>query len=180
MRRHRDGSSSGVPVRTNAFSPEFLEQLHDSPEPLTAAEADLAGPWKVEAVGGPPGAFAVLREWESLERGDDPEAIFLDKETAALCAAILCLIDREPLFHLDSEPSPGAPVAGGFPVAAVFGEQGTRVCGWLRRFNPQVIEALHLAEGLVRTPRSLAEVSLAAGGGALSQVGRYLAEQQRE
>ncbi len=55
-----------------------------------------------------------------------------------------------------------------------------RVCGWLRRFNPQVVEALHVAEGLVRTPRSLAEVNLAAGGGALDQVGRYLAEQQRD
>jgi hypothetical protein len=180
MPSHRDGSSSRVPTRPNAFAPEFLEQLHESPEPLTAAEADLAGPWKVETIAGPPGVFAVLREWESVERGDDPEAVFLDKETAALCAAVLCLIDREPLFQLDGEPAPDAPVAGGFPVAAVFGEQGSRVCGWLRRFNPQVVEALHLAEGLVRTPRSLAEVNLAAGGGALAQVGRLLAERQRD
>jgi hypothetical protein len=180
MHRHRNGSSSRVPTRPNAFSIEFLEHLHDSPEPLTAAEADLAGPWKVEAVPGPLGGFAVLRDWESLERGDEPEAVFLDMETAALCAAILCLIGREPLFHLGEEPSPGAPIAGGFPVAAVFGEQGTRVCGWLRRFNPQVIETLHLAEGLVRTPRSLAEINLAAGGRALAQIGRYLAERQQD
>ncbi len=179
MRRQSD-SSSRVPTRPNAFSTEFLEQLHDSPEPLTAAEADLAGPWKVEAIPGPLGGFAVLREWESPERGDEPEAVFVDHETAGLCAAILCLIGREPLFHLGEEPSPGAPVAGGYPVAAVFGEQGMRVCGWLRRFNPQVVEALHLAEGLVRTPRSLAEVNLAAGGGALSQVGRYLAGRQQD
>jgi len=36
------------------------------------------------------------------------------------------------------------------------------------------VEALGLFEGLVRTPRSLAEVNAAAGAGALAQVGRYL------
>jgi hypothetical protein len=107
MHRRNDGSS--VPARRpNAFSPEFLEQLRDTPEPLTAAEADLAGPWRVEAVAGHPGAFAVLREWECLERGDLPEAVFLDKETAMLCAALLPLVDRELLFHLATEAEPGA------------------------------------------------------------------------
>jgi hypothetical protein len=181
MQRHRDGSSSRVPSRPNAFSPDFLEQLQDTPEPLTAAEADLAGPWKVEPVPIPCGGFAVLREWESLAQGDLPEAVFVDEETAALCAAVLCLIDREPLFHLrqEEESGPAVPLPAGYPVTAVFGEEGPRDCGWLRRFNPAIVAALHLVEALVRTPRSLAEVNLAAGGGALEQVGRYLAERRQ-
>ncbi len=178
-RRNNDGSS--VPARCpNAFSPEFLEQLRDSPEPLTAAEADLAGPWRVEAVPGQPGGFAVLREWESLEKGDLPEAVFVDKETALLCAALLPLIDRESLFHLGEEADSGSPGGAGYPVSAVYGEQGPRVCGWLRHFQLQIVAALHLLEGLVRLPRSLAEVNRAAGGGALEQVGRYLAERQED
>ena len=179
MQRHRDGNSSRVPSRPNAFSPEFLEQLHEDPEPLTAGEADLAGPWKVEAVPEPGGGFAVLREWESQERGDVPEAVFVDEETAILCAAVLCLIEREPLFHLAEEAAPDAPLPAGYPVTAVYGEQGPRVCGKLRRFNPAVVVALHLIEALVRRPRSLAEVILAAGAGALEQVGRYLAERRQ-
>jgi hypothetical protein len=181
MRRHSDGNSSRVPSRPNAFSPEFLEQLNEDPEPLTAAEADLAGPWKVEAVPAPAGGFAVLREWESLGRGDLPEAVFVDKETAALCAAILCLIEREPLFHLEEKEGegPAGALPAGYPVTAVFGEEGPRECGWLRRFNPAIVAALHLVEALVRTPRSLAEVNLAAGGEALAQVGRYLAERRQ-
>jgi hypothetical protein len=175
MRRHENGTSTGVPVRPNAFSPEFLQHLEETPEPLTAGEADLSGPWKVEEMAGPPGRFAVLREWESVERGDVPEAVFVDRETAALCAAVLGLVGREPLFQLKEEAAPE-----GFPVAAVFGDQGTRVCGWLRQFKLQVVAGLHLAEGLARTPRSLAEVNLAAGGGALAQVGRYLAERRQE
>jgi hypothetical protein len=183
-RRTNDGSSVPAPRpnRPNAFAPEFLEQLRDTPEPLTAAEADLAGPWKVEPVPGHPGSYAVLREWESLERGDLPEAVFLDEETAALCAAGLPLSHRELLFHLAEVEQRDAPVAAGsagYPVSAVYGEQGPRVCGWLRHFNLQLVRDLHLLEALVRRPRSLAEVNLAAGGGALDQVGRFLAERQR-
>ena len=183
-RRSENGSSVSAPPsnRPNAFSPEFLEQLRDTPEPLTAAEADLAGPWKVEPGPGQPGAYAVLREWESLERGDVPEAVFLDEETATLCAAGLPLSDRELLFHLTAEEQRDVPAAAGsagYPVSAVYGEQGPRVCGWLRRYNLQLVRDLHLLEALVRRPRSLAEVNLAAGGGALEQVGRFLAERQR-
>ena len=177
-RRTNDGSSVPAP-RPNAFSTEFLEQLRDTPEPLTASEADLAGPWKVEPVPGHPSTYAVLREWESLERGDLPEAVFLDEETAALCAAGLPLFDRELLFHLTQEAQRDAPVAAGHPLSAVYGEQGPRVCGWLRHFNLEIVIGLHLLEALIRQPRSLAEVNLAAGPGALEQVGRYLAERQR-
>ena len=180
MRRHENGSSSSVPARPNAFSSAFLEQLQDSPEPLTAGEADFSGPWKVEPMGGPPALFAVLREWESVERGDVPEAVFLDQETAWLFAAILPVSGREPLFHQEKASPADAPLEGSHPLRAVYGDQGPRVCGWVRRFNPQAVAALHFAEGLIRMPRSLAEVNLAAGGVALEQVGRYLAERQRD
>jgi hypothetical protein len=43
---------------------------------------------------------------------------------------------------------------------------------------PRAAFALHLLEGLVRSPQLLAEVVFAAGAGALAQVGRYLAARQ--
>jgi hypothetical protein len=181
MRRPtQDGSSTPrVSTPPNAFDSAFLEQVQAEEEPLTAAEADLSGPWKLEALppdAGWPGAFAVLRVWESLDRGDLPEAVFLHRETALLCAAALPLVEREPLFHLHDEPAAGAPLPGGHPVSSLYGEQGVVVRGWLRRFQPELVEALHLLEGLVRAPHHLADVGCAAGGGALHHLGRILAE----
>ena len=162
------------PVRTPSH-PTFLEQLQATNEPLTAAESDLAGPWKLEAV---PATRARRRPAHLGEprRGRHPDAVFRHRETAALGAALLPLVGREPLFHLseDPDPDPSGPLAGGYPVVAVFGEQGPAVSGWLPWYHPEIVEALGLFEGLVRTPRSLAEVNAAAGAGALAQVGRYL------
>jgi hypothetical protein len=86
------------------------------------------------------------------------------------------LVEREPLFHLHDEPAAGAPLPGGHPVTSLYGEQGVVVRGWLRRFHPELVAALHLLEGLVRAPHHLADVGCAAGGGALHHLGRILAE----
>jgi hypothetical protein len=101
MRDPHDGNSPRVSTTPpNAFDPTFLARVQEGDEPLTAAEADLAGPWKIEPCLDHPGAVAVLRAWESQEKGDLPEAVFWHDETATLCAALLPLIEREPLFHL--------------------------------------------------------------------------------
>ena len=174
-----DGSSVFTLTPPNAFSPDFLEQVQAEEEPLTAAEADLAGPWKVEPLapeGGRPGAFAVLRLWESMEKGDLPAAVFLHRETAVLCTALLPLLDREPPFSLEEETASDGPLPGGFAVAAMYGEQGWIARGWVRLFRPEVALGLGLLEGLVRSPLLLAAVVEAAGGNAVSQVGRLLPE----
>jgi hypothetical protein len=174
-----DGSSVPVPTAPNAFSPDFLDEVQGEAEPLTASEADLAGPWKLEPLHpdlGWPGAVAVLRLWESLDKGDLPEAVFLHLESAALCAALLPLLGREPLFHLHDQPAAAAPLPGGYPLLAMFGEQGPTPRGWLRIYRPEVAAGLHLFEGLTRSPLHLATVGDAAGGMALSHVGRLLAE----
>jgi hypothetical protein len=174
-----DGISVSTPTPPNAFDATFLTQVQAEEEPLTAAEADLAGPWKLEPLhpdAGWPGAVAVLRLWESTEKGDLPEAVFLHQETAALCAVLLSLIEREPLFHLHDQPAATAPLPGGHPILSMYGEQGPVVRGWLRRYRPEVTAGLHLLEGLTRSPFHLATVGDAAGGCALTHFGRLLAE----
>ncbi len=52
------------------------------------------------------------------------------------------------------------------------------VCGWLARYQPEIVTALHHLEGLARVPQGLAEVLRAAGPGALAQIGRILAVRQ--
>jgi len=170
MRHRNESSSPSSSPLDNVFSPAYLARLHERDEVLTAGEAEYAGPWKCEAVPGRPGAVAVLRAWESLDRGDAPEAIVWHAETALLLAAILPLVSREMLFHLSEEEEPD-----GFPISAVYGEQGVQVAGWLRRYEPGLAAALHLAEALVRNPAALARLLQAAGGGAIEQVGCILA-----
>jgi len=100
----------------NAFTIEFLRRLDESGEPDGAHEADVAGPWAVRPVPyrGATG-FALLREWESLEAGDVPYAVFSRREVALLAAAVLPATGRELLFRLDTEPD-----AEGFPLLASF------------------------------------------------------------
>jgi len=170
MRNRTDSTSPSAPAPlVNVFSKAFLDCLAERDESLTAGEPDLAGPWKHEPLPGLPGAVAVLRAWED-SAVDTPEGVFWHPETARLLALALPLLGREPLFHLAETESPE-----GYAVSAVYGEQGSETAGWLRRYEPRVVEALHLFEGLTRWPAALAALLEVAGPGALEQVGRILA-----
>jgi hypothetical protein len=96
----------------NAFTTDFLSRVDEIGEPDGAHEADVAGPWVIVPVRQRGGAgFAVLREWESLEDGDLPYAIFRRRETALLAAAMLPATGREPVYRLATDPDPA-----GFPL----------------------------------------------------------------
>jgi hypothetical protein len=169
------GKSTSPSGRTprSIFSAEFLKLLDERDGVLTATEAAYAGPWKTEPVPGRPGRVAVLRAWEDLDAGDVPQGVFLHDEWAILFAALLPLVQREPLFHLGTEAGPE-----GYPVTAVFGEQGPQVAGWLPRFEPRLLAALHLLASVVASPAALAAM-MAAAGSALAQSGRILAAEAR-
>jgi hypothetical protein len=173
MRSSRNGSSVPASPLDNAFSPRYLARLRERDDSLTAAEAELAGPWKIEPVPGRPGAVAILRVWEDLAIGDPPVAVLWHLETARLLSVLLPAIDREPLFHLEEQEG-----EEGFPLVSMYGEQGPQVAGWLDRYEPRWAEGLHLLEAIVRSPWALATLLEAAGPGAEEQVGRIRARRQ--
>jgi hypothetical protein len=177
MRSSGQSSTPSVPPASpslaNAFSPSYLALLREREDTLTAAEAELSGPWKMEPILRQPGAVALLRAWEDLEAGDAPVAVLWHLETARLLSVLLPAIDREPLFHLEEDPT-----AEGYPVVAVYGEQGPRTVGWLDRYEPRWVEGLHLLQSLVRSPWALAALLEAAGPNAEEQVGRIRARRQ--
>jgi hypothetical protein len=158
----RDPEDRSTPRPSNAFTPEFLDQLEQQDEPLTAAEADVAGPWIVEPVPGP--GWALFRRGESLAAGDSPAAVFRDRERALLVAAVLPGTGLDRRFRLQPETSPE-----GFAVLA----QG-EVVGHLQHYNPELVTALNTAEAVVRLPECLAQLLEASGGVALGRVGRLL------
>jgi hypothetical protein len=172
--RSQSHSTPSVPPLENAFAPAYLARLREQDETLTAAEAEMAGPWKREPVPGKPGAVAVLREWEDLDAGDRPVAVWWHEETARLLSILLPALDREPFFYIEEGETPD-----GYPVLSVYGEQGPQVAGWLDRYEPRWAEGLHLLEAIVRSPLALATLLEVAGPGAEEQVGRIRVRRQR-
>lgn len=152
------------------FSPAFLAHLREQDESATVWESDRSGPWRTAPLPGRPGWVGVVRAWESLEAGDRPRAVFAEEELARLCAVALPLLGRDGLRSLREETG-----ADGYPMIALDDDKGPWECGALALFEPELVAALHLLQGLVRSPAALAEVIEAAGPGALEQIGRILA-----
>jgi hypothetical protein len=167
MHSYDDSNSSTPSAPSNAFRRRFLRRLDERDEPITAHEADTAGPWSVEPV--PGRGFGLFRAGEHPSRGSRPTVIFPDRWLALLAAAALPGTGRDPLFRLSSEPDPGGQ---GY---ALLLDDGT-VVGHSEQFDEVLVEAVGLAAGLVRSPASLAFLLEAAGAVALKRCGAILAE----
>jgi len=172
MRSPPHSTSPSVSPLDNA--PAYLARLRERDETITAAEAELAGPWKTEPVRAKPGAVAVLRQWEDLDAGDRPVAVVWHEELALLLSVLFPVLDREPRFYIEE----GA-AADGYALVGMYGEQGPQVAGWFDRWEPRFAEGLHLIEALLRSPWALATLLEAAGPGAEEQVGKIRARRQK-
>lgn len=160
MRSERDRSNL---LPSNAFDETFLAAIDQLDEPMTAAEAEAAGPWVLLEMSD--GQWGVFRRGQSPERGDIPVASFRWREKALLAAAVFPGTGRDPLYRLSPEPD-----REGFALRASDGE----VEGHLRLFDEPLRDALHVVECLVRSPEALARVLEAAGGITLRETGRLL------
>jgi hypothetical protein len=109
--------------------------------------------------------FGLFRLWENPEDGDEPFGTLTDRDSALLAAAFLPLVDRARSFSTDPEDAaPGGPVL----------YRDGRAVGRLRYSDPELTEALNLADGLARSPVSIASFLEAAGSAALEQAGKIL------
>jgi hypothetical protein len=163
MRSKKDRSTL---LPSNAFEETFLAAIDQLDEPMTAAEAEAAGPWALLAM--PGGDWGVFRRGQGPER-DVPVASFRRRETALLAAAVLPGTGRDPLFRLAPEPD-----AQGYALTGSSGE----TAGHARLFDENLRDALHVAECLVRNPEALARLLEAAGGIALRETGRLLRQSE--
>ena len=162
----RDSDDSISPSSPNAFTPEFLQRIGERDEPLTAAEADVAGPWTIEKL---PGAgWGLFRVGEGSARQFRPAAIFRDRAVALLFAAVLPGTGRDKAFRLRKEAEAEG---GGYAVESA---PDGRVIGFLALFDESLVDAAHAVECLVRQPDSLAKLLEAAGGLALERSGAIL------
>jgi hypothetical protein len=159
-------SDEFTPSFPNAFSSSFLHRVAKLDEPPTAGEADAAGPWRILELPGE--GFGLFRSGESIERGHRPAARFRQRWLALVAAAVLPGTGRDAAFRLQKDSGPE-----GFAVEA--GNGGEPV-GSLELFDERLIEALHVAEGLLRSPEALALLLEAGGQVALERAGAILDE----
>jgi len=163
MRTAKDRSST-TPARpslpTRVFTEEYLALLAERDEPETAPEADTAGPWHVEPH---PRGWAVLREGESLAKGDTPIAAVLRKEVAQILAAVLPGTGRRFRYHLSADPD-----ADGHTPLLLEG----RHVGTFRYFDENLLASLNALDALLAAPRDFAWLLDAMGGLALEHVDR--------
>ena len=182
MRSKRDGSnvvpptsSSPFPpdpdeVTPNAFDADFLKRLEEQEEPPTASEADLAGPWHVEPLPEEEGGgFGLFRIGESREWSFRPFARFESSWAAQLVAALLPGLARDAAYRFRE-----AREAQGWAIESREGWGA--VIGHVAVFNPALIDALNLADGLMRSPLALAGFLEASSQVALERAGAILAE----
>jgi hypothetical protein len=147
----------------NAFSASFLHRFNQQDEPPTAGEADVAGPWHVEEILGE--GFGLFRAGESRERGFAPYAVFDGRWLALLAAAVLPGTGRDAAFRLHKERG-----SQGFAVESTRGE----IVGRCGLFDENLIQALHMAESLLRSPDGMAFFLEAAGPVSLERAGAIL------
>ena len=143
-------------IGNNAFVEDYLALLNERDEPVTAPEADYAGPWNVEAR--QPSGHAVVRPAEEV-----PYAVFEAVEIAQVAAAVLPGTGREKRYRLGKDEDAGR----GFPVY-----RSGELVGHVRLFDEELVAALNVLDALLASPYDFAWLLEAAGGLALQHVGR--------
>jgi len=103
----------------------------------------VAWPWRILEMPGE--RFGVFRIGESPERGHRPAAVFHARWLALLAAAVLPGTGRDAAFRLCKESGPD-----GFAIET---GNGGELVGHFELFDERLIEALHVVERLVRSPR---------------------------
>lgn len=166
--------------RLNAFAKGFLafvDLLDESPH--ADMEVEWSGPWEVRPA-------TASRPWgvDRLQAEDPEEEAsgsvgeptdrrspleFNTRERALLAAAVLPIHGRDPLIV--ERPREGR----GVDLLAYQPEGAFGAVGWSRQSDPDLLRALHVVEGLSRSPRSLAMVLEAAGPAGIRATGLYLA-----
>jgi hypothetical protein len=145
----------------NAFTRDYLAAVREQDDPTTAREADTSGPFTLVEQNG---MLALYRAWESARAGDQPLALFHQRETALLFQALWPALGRYEYLRLSTEQS-----GRGFNL-----ETDGKVVGSLRYFDPEAVLGGHFLSFLARTPNSLALLVEAAGPTAQRHLGRLL------
>ncbi|MFL6232254.1 MAG: hypothetical protein ACJ76N_03905 [Thermoanaerobaculia bacterium] len=148
-----------------AFSPEYIAALRERDEPVTAADPDVVGPWRIWER---EDLFHIFREWERFEAGHQPVGSFQHREDALLFIAALRACARPMIFRIRN-PGPIAPE--GYRV-----ERDGEFVGYLRTDRAELLAVAHALSNVARSPVDLAVLFELAGSEAQEMAGEILGQ----
>lgn len=158
---------SQSPVQpVTAFSSEYIAALRDRDEPVTAADPDIVGPWRIWER---EGMFHIFREWERFEAGHQPVASFRHREDALLFTAALRACARPMIFRIRN-PGPIAPE--GYRV-----ERDGDFVGYLKTDRAELLAVAHALSNVARSPGDLAILFELAGSEVQEMAGEILGQE---
>lgn len=146
---------------TNAFTQEYLDAIREDDEPTHAAEAEFGGPWHIVER---EKDYALFREWEGPEHGDEPFLVTPELTIAQIFQLALQISARPPLFEHGPDKQ-----ALGFPV---FSEG--KAVAHTQLFHEDAMPSAHALSCIVRSPQALALLIEIAGPLTQEMVGRLL------
>lgn len=158
-------SQSPVPPVT-AFSPEYLVALRERDEPVTAADPDIVGPWRIWER---EDMFHIFREWERFELGHQPVASFKHREDALLFTAALRACARPMVFRVQS--------SGPIPAEGYRVERDGELVGHLRTDRAELLAVAHALSKVAHSPADLALLFELAGSEVQEMAGEILGQE---
>lgn len=154
-------SQSPAPPVT-AFSPEYLAALRERDEPVTAADPDIVGPWRIWERGD---MFHLFREWERFETGHQPVASFKHREDALLFVTALRSCGRPMTFRVNN-PGPE-----GYRI-----ERDGEFVGFLSTDRAELLAIAHALATVSRSPVDLSILLELAGSEVQEMAGEILGQ----
>jgi hypothetical protein len=159
----RMSQSPAQPV--TAFTPEYLAALRERDEPVTAADPDIVGPWRIWER---EDMFHIFREWERFETGHQPVASFKRREDALLFTAALRSCARPMIFRVNA---PGPPPPEGYRL-----ERDGEFVGFLSTDRAELLAVAHALVTVSRSPVDLSVLLELAGSEVQEMAGEILGQ----
>lgn len=148
-----------------AFSPEYITALRERDEPVTAADPDIVGPWRIWERDD---MFHIFREWERFESGHEPVASFKHREDALLFTTALRACARPMIFHIQNS---GPMTPEGYRV-----ERDGEFVGYLKTDRAELLVVAHALSNVARLPVDLAVLFELAGSEVQEMAGEILGQ----
>lgn len=149
----------------SAFSPEYLAALRERDEPVTAADPDIIGPWRIWERDD---RFHIFREWERFETGHQPVASFKHREDALLFSTSLRACGRPMIFRINN---PGPLPPEGYRL-----ERDGELVGVLSTDRAELLVVAHALASVSRSPVDLSILLELAGSEVQEMAGEILGQ----
>jgi len=148
-----------------AFTPEYLAALRERDEPVTAADPDIVGPWRIWER---EDMFHIFREWERFETGHQPVASFKHREDALLFITALRSCGRPRIFRVNN---PEALPPEGYRI-----ERDGEPVGFLSTDRAELLVIAHALAAVSRSPVDLSVLLELAGSEVQEMAGEILGQ----